>query len=222
MTRLAPLPPRVECSGMPDAPDTLNCPPTSSTLRATPFGPRHRQSADAPDRYRRQTLARLAAGAGAALLAACGTDEPRRPWTGAQFPAFDLPAPDGRRHRSDDYAGRPLLINFWATWCPPCRSEMADLEALHRRLAPAGLRLLAISVDDDVNLVREYVRREGLTFTILLDPGQRWSGPALAVPGFPTTYLVGRDGLIREAWIGPRAWVEPAMLETVARRLELG
>jgi peroxiredoxin len=176
-----------------------------------------------PDRFRRHALARLAGGAAAALLAACeSADAPRRPWTGAKFPAFELPSPDGRLHASGDYAGQPLLINFWATWCPPCRGEMADLEALQRRLAPAGLRLLAISVDEDVNLVREYLRREGLTFTVLLDAGQRWAGAALGVPGFPTTYLVGRDGVIRDALVGPRAWVESPMLETVAARLELG
>lgn len=187
-------------------------------IRATPADPR---IPAAPDRDRRQLLARLAGGAGAALLAACGAEPPQRPWTGADFPAFELPAPDGTLHDSRTYAGQPLLVNFWATWCPPCRQEMADLEALHRQLSPAGLRLLAVSVDEDANLVREYLRREQLTFTVLLDAGQRWSGAALAVPGFPTTYLVGRDGVIRDALLGPRAWVEPPMLATVRARLEL-
>lgn len=171
---------------------------------------------------RRRVLAALAATSLGALAAGCGREAASdRPWTGARFPEFALPDLDGHPHASGDYAGQPLLINFWATWCPPCRAEMADLEALRRRLAPRGLRVLAISVDDDANLVREYVRRENLSFTILLDPGQHWSAGVLGVPGFPTTYLVGRDGVIREALVAPRAWAEEAMLARVAAALEL-
>lgn len=119
-------------------------------------------------------------------------------------------------HDSRDYFGQPLLINFWATWCPPCRKEMADLDVLHATLGAKGLRLLAISIDTDLNLVREYLRREKLGFTILIDSGQQWSASALSVPGFPTTYLVGRDGVIRDAWIGPRAWADPAVQTAIA------
>lgn len=172
---------------------------------------------------RRDALTRLAGCAAASLLTACGGDEsPQRPWQGARFPEFDLAAPDGVRHRSRDYAGHPLLINFWATWCPPCRREMSDLETLHQTLSPQGLRLLAISVDTDLNLVREYIQRTALTFTILSDPDQAWSGTALAVPGFPTTYLVGRDGIILDALVGPRAWTEAAMLADLSKRFGLG
>ena len=133
---------------------------------------------------------------------------PARPWKGAAFPAFALAGLDGATHDSREYLGRPLLINFWATWCPPCRREMAALDALDRRLAPRGLQLLAVSVDSDRNLVAEYLRREGLRLTVLIDADQAWSGTALQLPGFPTSYLVGRDGRIRDVWIGPRAWDE--------------
>lgn len=171
---------------------------------------------------RRRTLKTLAAVAGG-LLAACSREPAtERPWNGTRFPAFALPGLDGTLHDSARYAGQPLLVNLWATWCPPCRAEMADLETLHARLAPRGLKLLAVSVDDDANLVREYVRRERLSFTVLLDAGQRWAGTELRVPGFPTTYLVGRDGVIREALMAPRAWAEEAMLARVAQALGLG
>ena len=170
---------------------------------------------------RRRALAAIAAAFGG-LAAGCGPDATaERPWTGARFPDFALPGLDGTLHDSARHAGHPLLVNFWATWCPPCRAEMADLETLHRKLGPRGLRLLAISVDNDVNLVREYVRAERLTFAVLLDAGQQWAGNVMRVPGFPATYLVGRDGMIREALVAPRPWAEEATLARVARALEL-
>jgi len=124
-------------------------------------------------------------------------------------------------HNSREYFGRPLLINFWATWCPPCRKEMADLDALNASLGQNGLQLLAISVDADGNLVREYLRRERLGLTVLIDRNQQWSMSALRVPGFPTTYLVGRDGVIRDVWVGPRAWAEPGTRAAIAARVEI-
>lgn len=170
---------------------------------------------------RRRALAACAGLLGGLVVGCTREPEAERPWSGARFPAFALPGLDGTLHDSARYAGQPLLVNFWATWCPPCRAEMADLETLHARLAPRGLKLLAVSVDADTNLVREYVRQEKLSFTVLLDVGQHWAGTALRVPGFPTTYLVGRDGTIREALMAPRAWAEEAMLARVAQTLEL-
>lgn len=171
---------------------------------------------------RRRVLAAFAGVLGGFVVGCARDPEAERPWSGARFPAFALPGLDGTLHDSARYAGRPLLVNFWATWCPPCRAEMADLETLHKRLGPRGLELLAVSVDADANLVREYVRQEKLSFTVLLDLDQRWAGTALRVPGFPTTYLVGRDGTIREALMVPRAWADEAMLARVAKTLGLG
>ncbi|MBI4985814.1 MAG: TlpA family protein disulfide reductase [Rhodocyclales bacterium] len=170
----------------------------------------------------RSPARRRAIGGGFAALAllACGR-APEPPGQGAPFPAFALPAPDGTLHESREYAGRPLLINFWATWCPPCRAEMADLDALRRSLAPKGLQVLAISVDADRNLVREYLRRTTPGFTVLIDTDRQWSAAALGLPGLPTTYLVDRAGLIRAAWVGARPWAEPTVQADIAARVGL-
>lgn len=163
----------------------------------------------------------LGCACGAALGTAACSRESDRPWKGAAFPAFRLPTPAGDLRSSGDYAGQPLLVNFWATWCPPCRGEMAALDELHRQLGPRGLTVLAISVDSDVNLVREYLNRSPLGLTVLLDVGQSWSAAALQVPGFPTTYLIGRDNRIRDAWVGARAWDDASVQAQVAAGVEL-
>ena len=172
---------------------------------------------------RRRLAQVIVSWAGLAMLGliGCEREDNKRIWIGAAFPEFKLPTPDGTLHHSHEYFGRPLLINFWATWCPPCRNEMADLDALRRKLGPRGLQLLAISVDADRNLVREYLRKENLGLAVLVDNDQRWSASALGIPGFPTTYLIGSDGLILDAWIGPRAWDDPTTQAEIAATVGL-
>jgi thiol-disulfide isomerase/thioredoxin len=125
-----------------------------------------------------------------------------------------LPATEGRRaprfvaatidsvpvERSlDDYAGRAVLLNVWATWCDPCRDEMPSLERLYRDYAPRGLRIVAISIDDAGQdaLIREFVSEHGLTFDILHDRGGRTGIMTLyPVRGVPQTFLISRGGEI--------------------------
>lgn len=174
-------------------------------------------------RQDRRQLLKLAAGWSVLSplgLLACGR-EGASPVLGARFPAFTLPDLNGAIHDSQEYAGKPMLVNFWATWCPPCRAEMADLEDLQRKLGARGLQVLAVSVDDDTNLVREYVRQQGLGLMVLIDARQQWFAPLLRIPGLPSTFLIGGDGLIREAWLGPRAWAEPAVQAELAARAGL-
>lgn len=170
---------------------------------------------------RRRFLRLSALGLGALLGGGCERAANERPRVGDRFPDFSLPGLDGKPHQRQDYHGRPLMINFWATWCPPCRAEMADLEILFRQLTPKGLTLLAISVDHDANLVDEYIRQNRLSFPIVLDRTGELSNSALRVPGFPSTYLVGRDGLIKDLMIGPRAWASAAIQAKLAGQLEL-
>lgn len=150
-----------------------------------------------------------------------GQNKTGRPGRDDRFPEFSLAALDQRWRSSQEYMGQPLLLNLWATWCPPCRNEMADLETLHRSLAPRGLVLLAISIDEDFRLAREFTLRQNLTFTVLSDPGQRWAASVLKAPGLPTSYLVGRDFLIKDIMVGPRAWADLSVQRTLAAQLAL-
>ena len=114
----------------------------------------------------------------------------------------------------------PLLLNVWATWCDPCREEMPSLEQLYREYQERGLRVVAISIDDDgqAELIREFVREHNLTFDVLHDPrgGIMRQYP---VRGVPQTFLISRRGQIRATryaadWLSPtnRALVDSLLL----------
>lgn len=137
------------------------------------------------------------------------------------FPAFDLPGADGRMHRFGDYAGSPLLVNFWATWCPPCRAEMPDLQALQQRLGARGLRVLGISVDEDANLVREFLLNYPVGFPVLLDSRRVLAEGLLRLNSYPTSCLVGRDGVVVEVIHGARPWADDAHAGLIAQRLSM-
>lgn len=156
------------------------------------------------------------------LLTACGSGGAQHvSAVGTPFPSFSLPDSGGALHASADFAGHPVLFNFWATWCPPCRSEMPALQSLADRLAVRGMRLAAISVDDDRNLVREFLRQERIAFTVLIDRERILAESALHLNAYPTSFLVGADGIVREVMAGVRPWADEAFAEALAHRAGL-
>jgi peroxiredoxin len=122
-----------------------------------------------------------------------------------------------------DYKGEVVLLNLWATWCGPCRVEMPSIERLHRRFAPQGLKVVAISVDAEgkEQAIRDFVRGMGLSFEILHDPTGK-TEELYQVNGIPETYLIGRDGTLRKRVTGADEWDSPANLQLVASLLAEG
>src|SRR5205085_6791889 len=100
--------------------------------------------------------------------------------------------------------GRLVVVNFWATWCPPCVAEMPSLERMHRALGAEGLVVLGVSVDEDEGAVREFVARHGVSFPILRDPGGR-AAAAYRTTGCPEPLLVGPDRTVRTTFACPAA-----------------
>jgi peroxiredoxin len=136
----------------------------------------------------------------------------------ASFETFTRPAPEievqdytGQMRRLSSYRGKVVFLNFWASWCPPCRAEMDDIEGLQRALAEEDFVVLAISSDADWATVREFFPH-GTNLTVLLDPpvddADRLGGvtKAWGVPALPETFLIDRDGYIRYYIVNVRDW----------------
>lgn len=125
------------------------------------------------------------------------------PQNGFPAPAFELTTLDGQVISTDNLRGRPIILNFWASWCAPCRAEMPTLQALAEDYREAGLLVLAVNAtsQDRPADVSAFVSQHGLTFPILLDSEGRVNR-LYQVHSLPTTFFIGRDGLIRDVVIG--------------------
>lgn len=140
----------------------------------------------------------------------------------AVLPADDQSAPPEPRSLSE-LRGRVVFVNFWATWCPPCRDEAPSLDRLHRTLGPRGLEVLAVSIDEPgaTETVAEFGRELGLGIPILLDP-ERDAYRRYQATGVPETFIVGPEGLLVERVVGPRDWDHPRYAALVGRLLDSG
>ena len=118
-------------------------------------------------------------------------------------PDFQLDDLDGQSVALSDFKGKPVLVNFWASWCPPCRSEMPFIQDTFtdKKWADEGLVVLAIDIGESPSAVSEFVKKYGLTFPVLLDITQDVS-LEYYVRGIPTTFFIDREGIIREIRIG--------------------
>ncbi len=156
---------------------------------------------------RRRALALAAAAAGAPWLAdRAAAAYVVRPWPAAKpVPALDLADLDGRRWALDALAGRVVLLNFWATWCEPCRVEMPSLEALARYHREHGLTVLAVNYRETEQVIRSFLERMPYSATILLDAdGDATSEWTPRV--FPSTVLIGRNGQPTATVLGDLDW----------------
>lgn len=125
-----------------------------------------------------------------------------------QAPALELTDLDGGAHRLADYRGKVVLVNFWATWCEPCRAEMPSLERLRAALAGRNFEILAVNVGQSARVARDFAERLPVRFTILLDRDSRttrsWGARVL-----PASFLIGPDGAIRYSYLGELDWSSP-------------
>jgi DsbE subfamily thiol:disulfide oxidoreductase len=114
--------------------------------------------------------------------------------------------------------GEVVLLNFWATWCPPCRQEMPSMAKLYNQLKDEGLKIIAVSVDKDINDLTAFVREYSLPFTVLHDPDARVSHD-YGVYRFPETFLIGRAGTVRYHLIGAVEWTHPEVIANIRAML---
>jgi len=122
-------------------------------------------------------------------------------------PPVDLTLPDlsGRPVRLSDLKGSVVVLNFWTTWCPDCRSEMPSIETLHQRFKDRPLTVLAVDLRDPRETVRQFVAQYHLSFTTLLDSSGQ-VGRSFGVRSIPTTFIIDQAGGMVGKAIGPRQW----------------
>jgi peroxiredoxin len=118
---------------------------------------------------------------------------------------FTLATPAGGVFRLSEQRGKVVLVNFWATWCPPCLEEMPAMERLWRRHRDAGFVLVAISLDTDPKKVPPFVSAHKFDFPVALDPKMKVAD-AWGVRALPSSFVIDRDGMMAGVALGPRAW----------------
>lgn len=129
---------------------------------------------------------------------------------------FTLKKPDGGTFRLSEHRGKVVFINFWATWCPPCREKMPAMERLFQQSQKNGLVMLAVSVDADPTVVTEFVKEQRFTFTVGLDPKMALAN-TYGVRGLPASFIVDRQGHLAALALGPRSWDNRAAQTLVER-----
>jgi len=168
---------------------------------------------------RRSSLARpLVVLAALAFTAPAGAAE-LKAWTGGATPPLVLQDLHGRTHRLADYRGKVVLVNFWATWCEPCRDEMPSIERLRQSLAGQPFEVLAVNIGEPLGRIERFLERMPLGFPMLLD---RDTGVAKAWKArvVPATFLVGPAGRIRYVRYGELDWSSEPVRKRVAELLE--
>ncbi|MGE5849989.1 MAG: peroxiredoxin family protein [Candidatus Methylomirabilota bacterium] len=162
-------------------------------------------------------LAAMAPPAAAAThyLQALGLQPPKEE---VEAPDFTLKDLNSRKVRLADFRGKVVFLNFFATWCVPCRTEMPAMERLHRDFKGKGLVVLAVDIQESARTVRPFMRELQLSFPALLDEDGSVA-TMYAVRPVPATYLISRDGRIAWRAFGPREWDSPESREYFARLL---
>ena len=132
----------------------------------------------------------------------------KTPWPAAQAaPALDLTDLQGQHWTSDKLKGRAVVLNFWATWCPPCKEELPSLQTLHE-MGGGDPVVIGVNVRETNSHVRRYLASTGMSFPVVLDPqgeqAKRWG-----VMAYPTTLLIAADGRVRWRVVGEVDWSDP-------------
>jgi peroxiredoxin len=131
---------------------------------------------------------------------------------------FTLKDINGRAVSLSSLRGKVVLLNFWATWCPPCKAEMPSMNRLYNELRPRGFEILGISTDSSLLYVRDFLSKNRIDFQILFDEGKTVSRQ-YRVFSMPTTFLIDRNGIIVDKFYGEYDWTDPEVRQKVEKLL---
>jgi thiol-disulfide isomerase/thioredoxin len=140
---------------------------------------------------------------------------------GSMAAPFELMTLDGKVMKSSELAGKVVLVNFWATWCGPCKEEMPSLARLQKQLDPSQFALLTVTTDVQRQGIAHFLSQLGISLPVLFDEDQEVSR-SFMVRGLPTTIVIARDGGLVGRAVGPRAWDSPEALAVIRQAMESG
>ncbi len=143
-------------------------------------------------------------------------------YSGTRPPRVGLAAPDFTVHDSDrtvtlsQFKGQVVVLNFWATWCPPCIEEMPSLVRMQQLMQSKGVTVVAVSVDVDESNYRRFLKDHGVNLLTVRDPDQK-SNSLYGTFKFPETYIIDRKGVMRRKFIGAVDWTEPEIIDYLSK-----
>ncbi len=140
---------------------------------------------------------------------------------GSMVAPFELTTLDGKVVKSSELAGKVVLVNFWATWCGPCKEEMSSLARLQQQLDPTRFVLLTITTDLQRQGIAHFLSQLGVSLPVLFDEDQEVSR-SFMVRGLPTTVVIARDGTLVGRAVGPRAWDSSESVAVMRQVMESG
>lgn len=133
---------------------------------------------------------------------------------GDRAPSFSIVTDDGRQISTAEFGGKVLVLNFWATWCPPCIDEIPSLGEMAKRLGPRGVVVLGVSVDRNAAAYERFRKQARISFLTARDPDARISS-SYGTFKYPETYVIDSRGRVRQKHIGPRDWLEPELIQSI-------
>jgi len=170
-----------------------------------------------------------AAGLAGVLLALCGLvlgagaahGGELKPWTGGATPVLALKDPAGKAHDLAAYRGKVVLVNFWATWCAPCRAELPSMQALREQLADKGFEVLTVNLMESEEKIAAFQESELIDLPVLMDrdgaAAKRWK-----VGMLPKSFVIDRQGAIRYQLLGEANWTGPDIAPAIERLIGTG
>ena len=133
---------------------------------------------------------------------------------GDRAPEFRITTDSGRTVSRSDFGGRLLVLNFWATWCPPCVQEMPSLDEFQRRLAPSGVVVLGVSVDKSERAYKQFLAKAKVSFLTARDPSAEISGE-YGTFKYPETYVIDSRGRVVQKHIGAEVWTDDNLIRQI-------
>ena len=129
-------------------------------------------------------------------------------------PEFSVVTEEGKTLTRSNFGGKVLVLNFWASWCAPCREETPSMELFHKRLKDQGVVLLGISVDKSADKYKAFLKRFGVTFPTSHDPAMKVSD-SYSTYRYPETYIINREGRVLEKIVGRKNWTDPNFIKSI-------